>query len=203
MAAEFAFTPLQPSATAAATPGADPVAEAGALLARAHAEADVIRAAAHAEGLAEGRAEALAAAGPAAAALEAALAGAREEAAASAQRLERNAVDLALTLAEKVLGGALAVEPERVLEAVRGALRALVDRERIVVLVHPEDLELVREAMDGVRGALGGVEHCEVQAERRVGRGGAIVRTPEGDVDARLETKLARAREVVERALAG
>jgi len=90
-----------------------------------------------------------------------------------------------------------------VLEAVRGALRALVDRERIVVLVHPEDLELVREAMDGVRGALGGVEHCEVQAERRVGRGGAIVRTPEGDVDARLETKLARAREVVERALAG
>ena len=39
------------------------------------------------------------------------------------------------------------------------------------------------------------------QAERRVGRGGCIVRTPVGDVDARVETKLERAREVVADAL--
>jgi flagellar biosynthesis/type III secretory pathway protein FliH len=55
--------------------------------------------------------------------------------------------------------------------------------------------------MDGLRVTLGGIEHCEVQAERRVTRGGAVVRTPDGDVDARIETKLARAREVVEAAL--
>ena len=84
------------------------------------------------------------------------------------------------------------------LDAVRGALRGIVERERVTVLVHPEDLELVRDAMDDVRASLGGIEHCEVQAERRVvarrrhrpharGRG----RRP-------LETKLARAREVVE-----
>ena len=69
------------------------------------------------------------------------------------------------------------------------------------MLVHPDDLELVRGAMGGLIAALGGIEHCEVQAERRVGRGGAIVRTPDGEVDARLETKLERAREVVEAAL--
>ena len=55
--------------------------------------------------------------------------------------------------------------------------------------------------MDDLRGSLGGIEHCEVQAERRVSRGGAVVRTPDGDVDARVETKLKRAREVVEEAL--
>ena len=37
-----------------------------------------------------------------------------------------------------------------------------------------------------------------MQAERRVARGGAIVRTVEGEVDATLATKLARAREAVE-----
>ena len=100
-----------------------------------------------------------------------------------------------------MLGGAIAVDPELVLEAVRGALRGIVERERVTVLVHPEDLELVRDAMDDVRASLGGIEHCEVQAERRVSRGGAVVRTPEGDVDARTETKLVRAREVVEAAL--
>ena len=86
-------------------------------------------------------------------------------------------------------------------EAVRGALRGLVERERVTVLVHPDDLDLVRGAMGDLISALGGIEHCEVQAERRVARGGAVVRTPEGDVDARLDTKLQRAREVVETAL--
>ena len=66
------------------------------------------------------------------------------------------------------------------------------------MLVHPDDLELVARVDRRDPRELGGIEHCEVQAERRVGRGGAMVRTPEGEIDARLETKLARAREVVE-----
>jgi flagellar assembly protein FliH len=76
-----------------------------------------------------------------------------------------------------------------------------VERKRIAVLVNPADLDLVREAMGGVVAGLGGIEHCEVQAERRVGRGGAVVRTPDGDVDAGLDAKLERAREVVQAAL--
>jgi flagellar biosynthesis/type III secretory pathway protein FliH len=172
-----------------------------AALAAAEADADTLRETARQEGLREGREEALAALTPA---LEA-LAQANEAVQASqherAERLEAHAVDLALFLAEKVIGGALAVEPGLVVEAVRGALRGIVDRERVTVLVHPEDLDLVRDAMDGLRATLGGIEHCEVQAERRVSRGGAVVRTPEGDVDARVETKLQRAREVVEAAL--
>ena len=56
-------------------------------------------------------------------------------------------------------------------------------------------------AMDDLRASLGGIEHCVVEAERRVARGGCIVRTPVGDVDARVETKLERAREVVAAAL--
>jgi len=58
-----------------------------------------------------------------------------------------------------------------------------------------------RLAAYDIRASLGGFEHCEVQSERRVSRGGAVVRTPEGDVDARVETKLVRAREVIEAAL--
>jgi flagellar biosynthesis/type III secretory pathway protein FliH len=171
------------------------------LLARAEAEAEMVRAAAHAEGYEAGRAEALAALSPALEALQTAVAAAHEERIAAADQLEVHSVELALFLAEKVVGGAIAVEPDRVVEAVRGSLRGIVERERVTVLVHPEDLELVREAMDEMRATLGGIEHCEVQAERRVGRGGAIVRTQDGDVDARVETKLLRAREVVESAL--
>ena len=171
------------------------------LLARAEADAEMVRSAARAEGYEAGRAEALAALSPALEALQTAVVAGREERIAAADQLELHSVDLALFLAEKIVGGALAVEPARIVEAVRGALRGIVERERVTVLVHPEDLELVRDAMDGLRTTLGGIEHCEVQAERRVSRGGAVVRTPDGDVDARVETKLQRAREVVEAAL--
>ncbi len=47
------------------------------------------------------------------------------------------------------------------------------------------------------RRRAGGIELCEIQADRRVGRGGAIVRTLESEVDATVQTQLERAREVI------
>jgi len=147
---------------------------------------------AHAQSHLDGPASALAAAADQLQAL-------RTDAAAS---VEADAVDLALRIAEQAVGAAITADPELVVEAVRGALRRLVERDRVLILVNPDDLELVRDHVGRLVGELGGIEHCEVQAERRVRPGGAIVRTSEGEVDATLETKLARAREVLEHELA-
>ena len=163
------------------------------------AEAAAAREAGRREGLEEGRA-ALRGAVDALAAAAAALDAERERVAADC---EREAVALGLRIAEQALVGALEVQAERVVDVVRGALRRLVERGRVTVLVHPDDLELVREAAADLVAQLGGIEHLEVQAERRVARGGAVVHTPEGDVDATLAAKLERAREVVADALRG
>jgi flagellar assembly protein FliH len=120
----------------------------------------------------------------------------------AAASVEPAAVELALRIAEQALGAWLVVDRAVVVEVVRGALRRLVERDRVVILVSPDDLEVVRDHATRLVGELGGIEHCEVQAERRVRPGGAIVRTAEGEVDATLETKLARAREVLEHELA-
>lgn len=170
-----------------------------------HGEAptlEVIREQAYEEGFAAGIAQAQSQLdGPAAA-----LAGAAEQLQAmradAAASVEADAVDLALRIAEQAIAAAIAADPELVVEAVRGALRRLVERDRVLILVNPDDLELVRDHVARLVGELGGIEHCEVQAERRVRPGGAIVRTSEGEVDATLETKLARAREVLEHELA-
>ena len=171
------------------------------VLAQAQAEAEQLREAAIAEGFAAGRADALAALEPALAALVQAVEDVREQQLEAAVELERRAVELGLALAKKVVGGTLEVKPEKVIDTVTGALRGIVERERVIVLVNPDDLEIVREAMEGIRASLGGMEHCVVEAERRVGRGGCLVRTPVGDIDARVETKLERAGEVVAAAL--
>jgi flagellar assembly protein FliH len=108
---------------------------------------------------------------------------------------------LAMEVAQKVVAGTIAVEPERVLDVIRGALRTIVERERVVIQVNPEDLAIVREGLDELTGTLGGIEHVEVQEERRVARGGATVRTTVGEIDAKLQTKLDRAKTAVEAAL--
>lgn len=167
----------------------------------ARAEADAIRDSARAEGLAAGLEESRAAVQTATTALAAALQGVEEERASLAARAEAAAVELAFAVVEQMLGGTLDVQPERVVDVVRGGLRRLVERERVTVLVHPEDLDLVRGAAPEIVAELGGIEHCEVQAERRVARGGAVVRTGEGEVDASLATKLELVREIVAQSL--
>jgi flagellar assembly protein FliH len=175
------------------------------LVAAAEAEADRVReearAAGHAEGFAAGRAEALAEMTPAVAAGVEAHAAVRALELDYSERVERAAVELAVQIAERVVAGAVAVSPERLLDVVRGALRTIIEREQVTLLVHPDDLDLMRSALDEVTGSLGGIEHLEVQEERRVARGGAILRTRVGEVDARIETKLDRARAVAEQEL--
>jgi len=199
--AEFDFETLEPPAPIM-TP-ADQAAAVMDVLAEARADAEQIRRQALEEGYAAGRHEALEALAPALSALGTATEEVRAAQAEAASELERRAVELGMALASKVLAGALSVQPERVLDSVQGALRGIVERERVIVMVNPEDLEIVQGAAEELKATLGGIDHCVIEAERRVGRGGCIVRTPVGDVDARIETKLERATEVVAAALAG
>lgn len=205
----FAFQQLPPEPASAAAlrashmqPAQSRRDQAEGIVNAALAEADRIREMARVEGYEVGkRAAAVEAAerfDAAFSALREAVAQVREMRARTADDVERHAVDLGIHVAEKALAGALAADPERVVEVIRGALRCLVERERVTIFVHPDDLETVRGAVDDLAGSLGGIEHCDVQEERRVSVGGAIVRSTTGEVDASLTTKLERAREVLE-----
>jgi flagellar assembly protein FliH len=110
--------------------------------------------------------------------------------------LERDAVELGLALAGKVLAAAREVRPDSVVEVAQGALRRVGGQRRIVVFVNPGDVELVREAIGELQARAGGLEPLDLQADQRVQAGGAVVRTAEGEVDAQVQTQLERAREV-------
>jgi flagellar assembly protein FliH len=199
---DFAFQQLPPAPPAAKR--VDPTVarnQAAQIVAAAEAEAEQIREQArlqgHAEGYEAGRADAAQQCAPAVQALASVLAEAQGERERVAEAMEESAVQLALQIADKALTGAITAQPDRVVDVVRGALRCLVDRERVTILVHPEDLPVVRDAVEGLVQQLGGIEHIEVQEERRVQRGGAMVRSTAGEIDARIETKLERAREIL------
>lgn len=190
----FAFEQLQSSVPP------DPLAPAQ-VIAQAHAEADAIRERARQEGVQlgfdAGCEQGLESARAAASALVAALDELQAVREQLVGALEQDAVALSLALAAKILAGAIEVQPERVLDVVRGALRHIADRRSITILVDPTDMEIVDGSLRELSAQAGGVELCELHADRRVGRGGAIVRTSEGEVDACVDTQLERAREVI------
>ncbi|HEX3802921.1 MAG TPA: FliH/SctL family protein [Solirubrobacteraceae bacterium] len=177
------------------------------VIARAWAEADTIREQARLEGgtagYAEGIERAKAEASPAAAALAEAIravGGTRDEV---VETLTRQAGELAVLIAEQIVAGAFTVEPERIVDVTRAALRRLADRHHVTVLVNPDDLELLTSAVQTLQSELGGIEHLDVQADRRIERGGAIAQTAYGEIDATIGVQLQAARELVEAAVSG
>jgi flagellar assembly protein FliH len=143
------------------------------------------------EGLAAGRAEVDAAVRT----LEAAVGRLDKASAAAAAAAEPIAVDLALRIAAKVLGGELATRPEAVVDVVRGALRRLTEPLPATLLVNPEDAERVRDAIDDLSVEHGG--DLTVREDRRVERGGCLLRTAAGEVDAQITAQLERAAKVI------
>jgi flagellar assembly protein FliH len=193
-AVSYALEPLEPSAP-------PPRDQAARELAQARVEAEQLRERARAEGLAEGRAagqhQGSAEVESAVAALAAA--GERLEALCGeiAEEVERDAVELALALAGKVILATLQVRPELVVEVLQGALRRVSGQRSIAIVVNPADLETVRASLGELREQTAAVERWDLQPDPRVQAGGAIVRTAEGEVDARVQTQLERAAEVV------
>ena len=191
----YDFPALEPRGGLVAA-DSSPASRAAELLASAEMRAAEIYADAAARGREEGVAAAHELLAPARDAL---LAGAEELAAVAAElrtRAELRGVELGLAIARKVLGVALAADPALVREVVLGALRSTTAREHLVVEVNPDDLELVRSSIADAAAQLG-VGRLEVVAERRVARGGCVVRMDDGEIDATIAEQLARAEEVL------
>ncbi len=118
-----------------------------------------------------------------------------------AAAVELRTIEFAIAIAERILGAALAVRPELVCEVVGGALRRALARGRLVIDVHPDDVDVIR-AWLGERDDDDRAESITVRAERRVARGGCVVHTTEGEIDATLPEQLARAEQVLRRVFA-
>jgi flagellar assembly protein FliH len=134
------------------------------------------------------------------AAIAAAVAGLDAVRDAETDRIERRAIELAISLAERIVHGALDADPERINDVVAGALRRIVDRDRLTIEVSPDDVDRVRAWCDS-QTELDGTR-VDVRAERRVPRGGCVVRTQDGEIDARVAEQLDTAREVLRDLLA-
>ncbi|MEP6653085.1 MAG: FliH/SctL family protein [Myxococcales bacterium] len=107
---------------------------------------------------------------------------------------------LAVRMAEKIVGHALRLDPTALVRIVGEALAAVRARSGPITLrVHPEDKAAVEAARPELLARVGTTMELSLVADVAVDRGGCIVETPVGRLDARLATQLA----ALERAVYG
>jgi flagellar assembly protein FliH len=150
----------------------------------------------YADGLAAGRDEAIAEVRERAEALlgqlDAAVQAHRTRQARTFDELSDDVARFAYATVDALLGRELALAESPVRDAVEHALRFTPDRTAAIVIVHPDDLELL-----GAVGDLAGPRAVEVLGDATVPRGGCVVRAGECEIDARIDAALERVRELL------
>lgn len=154
----------------------------------------------HAEGresgLAQGRAEALAEWRERLETLErnwtTALAAFESQREAMVEDARIGAVRLALAVAERVIGRAIAADPSPIAAQVEAVLRALARPSALTISVHPADEEAVRTALPGLAGRIAAAKSVTVVADDALDRGACVARTAGGVIDASVGVQLDR-----------
>jgi flagellar assembly protein FliH len=179
---------------------ADAHARARALVEDAAARADAIaqdaRAKAHAEGFAAGRERAEREMDDMLTTMRELLEMARAERRKLLEESEPEMVRLALGIAERVLHQQVALDRGVVIEMAKTAIARLIERDSVTVRVNPADLERMREHREELV-AVGDIRNLRVVEDQRVGRGGVVVETEAGTIDARIGTQLDEARKIL------
>jgi type III secretion protein L len=110
--------------------------------------------------------------------------------------VEEDVLRLSVKLAEKIIGREIEQRDATLADIVSTALRHARQQEMLVVRVNPADLAAIqaqRESIDSAARA----RFLDIIADPRVGRGGCLIESESGTVDAQLSTQL----RVLERAL--
>jgi flagellar assembly protein FliH len=149
------------------------------IIERAQAQTEQLRSEAGSEGRAQGLATLAAAFAELAAARD------RELAA-----LEPHAIQIALCAAKQIVGEELALSPERV-AAIVAPLIARLRRSSVLTLrLHPEDAAFVQHHAAELLAKSRSNARIQVEGDEAITRGGCLVVSDIGSLDARLETRL-------------
>jgi flagellar biosynthesis/type III secretory pathway protein FliH len=149
------------------------------IIERAQAEAEQLRS----QAIAEGRAEGLAALSAAFA--ELAAAHDRELAA-----LEPQAIQIALAAAKQIVGQELALAPERVAAIVAPLIARLRRASLLTLRLHPEDAAFVQQHLSVLLANSRSHARTQIESDAAIARGGCLVVSDIGSLDARLESRL-------------
>ncbi|MFQ5607021.1 MAG: FliH/SctL family protein [Candidatus Zixiibacteriota bacterium] len=112
---------------------------------------------------------------------------------------ESHILELTLKIARKLTFDAAEVNPAVCAQVIKGAIESLVNKREISVTVHPDHLSRMQELIEEFKALSTEIREFSLQSDPHVGYGGCFIRTPSGDIDARLASQF----EIIEEAVRG
>lgn len=103
---------------------------------------------------------------------------------------EEKLVSLALDIAAKVIQQEIGLQPEIVQRTVEMALKRVSDLEAVTVKVNPLDLDLILPKQDHFKQILPDVQAFSIEGNHTIQRGGCMIETNSGSINATIDTQL-------------
>ena len=98
-------------------------------------------------------------------------------------------LELVLQISRKVTFDAIEVDPASTLKMISGVIDSLIDRSKIKILVNPDHLPIVEQNINTYLKGSTTIKELSVVPDARIRYGGCFIETPNGDIDARLESQ--------------
>ena len=106
------------------------------------------------------------------------------------QKIENEVVELALAIARKVICREVEMDREVVVGVAREALAKVEDPGTITIKMNPGDLQFINETKYQLSDLIENIENVTLAPEDNVKRGGCVIETNMGEIDARIENQL-------------
>ncbi len=109
---------------------------------------------------------------------------------AALEEQDRDIVEVALAIAQKILVREIETDKELIVRQVRQVLGLLLDKKLVTVKVHPQDLQTLQPLHQALQAEFLNGDHLVLEGDESIQPGGCLVEQSGLQLDARLEQQL-------------
>lgn len=107
------------------------------------------------------------------------------------QHFERDLVKLSLSIAEKIIGDQLRVEPNTITDIVAKAIQGVRHQKEIFIRVNPEEYETIAASKYLLVEQLSRAQDVDIRPDPDIAQGGCLIESETGSIDASVEKQIA------------
>jgi len=106
-------------------------------------------------------------------------------------------LDVVLAISEKVIHREIHLAPDIILETIKAASVHLADTDAVILRLHPSDYEYIREIEELLKEKLTGRKNISFVEDGSIDRGGVLIETELGNIDATIRSQIDLIRDVL------
>ena len=110
---------------------------------------------------------------------------------------QKELMEMVFLIAEKIIHRSIQASPDILLDMVRAASMHLMETDEIHLRLHPSDFEYIREIEVALSGKLSGKKGFHIVEDNTIERGGVIIETEFGEIDATIRSQIEHMKEAV------